>query len=436
VNHKLVAIPALALGLLGASVPAFATTPSIPVSVPSGYSVSMFAQNGSATKPDDITKLGDHIFIGYQNGVGSDGKPSSTGATTSTIIEYDLSGNQINSWNLPGKVDGLTADPANNRLLATANEDGNSTFYVIYPDTNQVKHYTYNPAPDAPAAKGTMATGGGTDAITIQNGNIYISASNPSDVSKAALFQATLDDSTNSVKLQTLFTNNATATDAVTGQSDTLGLTDNDSNTVVPAESPKFAGDFMLDGQADKQLIFANNLGASNQSLTRLSIDAPVDDTAWATSQSGTLLVSDTNSNRVYEIKGSFTKGQAFVASTDANKIGTLDLATGHIQDFASGLSAPHGLLFIPDAPVTTINNGNTNNNGTSATTQPSTTTNTSTTAQQVSNTNVPKTTGTVVANATSPVTGVPFATTLWEALSFLAVGIGTLVFKSRKTTK
>jgi hypothetical protein len=29
----------------------------------------------SATNPDDITKLADHIFVGFQNGVGSDGTP-------------------------------------------------------------------------------------------------------------------------------------------------------------------------------------------------------------------------------------------------------------------------------------------------------------------------------------------------------------------------
>jgi hypothetical protein len=416
VKKKFVTIPALSIGLLAMSVPAFAATPSNTVTVPSGYSVSMFGQGGTATNPDDITRLGDHIFVGYQNGVGSDGKASPTGNTTSTVIEYDLSGNKINSWSVKGKVDGLTEDQSKNRLLATANEDGNSTFYVIYPDASQVKHYTFDPAPDSPTAKGTIATGGGTDAITIQNGNIYISASNSSKESKAALFQATLDDNTNTVKLQTVFNTNATAKDAVTGKSVTLGLTDADSNKTVPAESPKFAGEFMLDGQADKQLIFANNIGTSSQSLTRLSIDSPVDDTAWATSKSGTLLVTDTNSNRVYAIKGNFTKGKAFVASTDANKIGTLDLATGHIQDFASGLNAPHGLLFIPDTP--------------SVPSQASTT-KTPTTAQPAS-----KTTGTVVKNATSPVTGVSFTATLWEAASLIILGIGTLLFKSHKITK
>lgn len=405
------------------SIPAFAATPSTSVSVPNGYSVSTFTQGGTATNPDDITRLGDHIFIGYQDGVGSDGKASSSGVTTSTIVEYSLSGNKMGSWTFTGKCDGLTADPNNNRLLATANEDGHSTFYAIYPNTNQVKNYKYSPAPDSPTATGTTATGGGTDAISIQNGNIYISASNSSGVSKAALFQATLNDSTNTVQLKTVMTNNAAAADAVTGKPVTLSLTDNDSNTIVPAESPKFAGDFMLDGQADKQLIFSTNIGAQNPSLTRLSIDAPVDDTAWATSQSGTLLVSATSANTVYAIKGKFTKGQAFVSTTDTNNIGTLDLTTGHIQAFAGGIKAPHGLLFIPDTSATSAvsSNSGTKTNATASTGN----------AQAV-----PKTTGKVVGNATSPVTGVSFATTLWEAISLLAIGLFTLLFKSRKMTK
>src|ERR1700726_2902435 len=160
------AIPALSLGLLAMSVPAFAATPSNTVTVPHGYSVSAFGKGGTSTNPDDIARLGNYVYIAYSNGVDSTGKPSPKGITSSTIVEYDLSGNKINSWDVTGKCDGLAADPANNRILASMNEDGNSSFYVINPGANQAKHYTYSTAP-----------AGGTDAITVQYGNIYISSS-------------------------------------------------------------------------------------------------------------------------------------------------------------------------------------------------------------------------------------------------------------------
>ena len=48
-----------------------------------------------------------------------------------------------------GKVDGLTADPPNRRLIATVNEDLNSSLYVLQPDlpTPQIQHYAYDPSP-------------------------------------------------------------------------------------------------------------------------------------------------------------------------------------------------------------------------------------------------------------------------------------------------
>ena len=51
-----------------------------------------------------------------------------------------------------------------------------------------------------------------------------------------------------------------------------------------------FAGDFMLNSQGDKELIFS---GASGQNLQVLKISNSVDDTAWATSATGSLYTTD-----------------------------------------------------------------------------------------------------------------------------------------------
>jgi hypothetical protein len=63
--------------------------------------------------------------------------------TSSTIQEYRLNGRAGNSWQIPGKIDGLTADNAKHRLLMTANEDGNSyisTFAIV--EERALKTYT------------------------------------------------------------------------------------------------------------------------------------------------------------------------------------------------------------------------------------------------------------------------------------------------------
>ncbi|MBV9662212.1 MAG: hypothetical protein JO337_13750, partial [Acidimicrobiales bacterium] len=75
------------------------------------------------TKPDDITRLANRLFVAFQNGVGSAGDRSSSGNTASTVVEFTLEGRAIHQWDLTGKVDGLTADPRSRTVAATVNED-------------------------------------------------------------------------------------------------------------------------------------------------------------------------------------------------------------------------------------------------------------------------------------------------------------------------
>ena len=119
---------ASSIGLLAAA-PASAAAPT----VPSGFSITMFAAAPSGSSiPDDITRLDGHLFVGYQNGVGPNGEPGPSG-TSSTLVQYNDDGTIANQWQLTGKIDGLGADAANHRVLATVNEDSNSSLYTITP---------------------------------------------------------------------------------------------------------------------------------------------------------------------------------------------------------------------------------------------------------------------------------------------------------------
>ena len=114
--------------------------------------------------PDDITLLGNDIFVGFQNGVGPQGQASSDGNLDSTVVELKLNGDPIAQWDVQGKTDGVTADQQTGNVIATVNEDANSSLYTIDPDAPagaQVTHYNYNePLPHM----------GGTDAISIDRG--------------------------------------------------------------------------------------------------------------------------------------------------------------------------------------------------------------------------------------------------------------------------
>ncbi|OOP64546.1 hypothetical protein BMF89_03785 [Arthrobacter sp. SRS-W-1-2016] len=308
----------------------------------SPYTVKSFAAVGSESKPDDITRLGNNIYVAFQNGVGPMGEPSTSGATASTIQQYSLDGTPGASWTITGKIDGLHADEAGQRLLVTTNEDGNSAFHTVTPSggAGAVKDFAYT----------GLTHGGGTDTATIYQGKIFITASNPSDTTGPAVYQATLSGST--AALAPVFTDNATATVANAGSTGTtaLALTDPDSATVVPADSPRFKNQFALASQGDQQLIFADRAGTPQQSLQVLNLSQQVDDTAFATTSRQTLWITDPDHNTVLSVTGPFGAGQALSTVTpDAapDYLAALDLSTGSLTP-VPGLSSihPKGLLF------------------------------------------------------------------------------------------
>jgi hypothetical protein len=311
--------------------------------------------NSSLSKPDDITAMSGSIFVAWQNGVGPMGEPAANGNTQSTVVEYSRSGRTLNSWSLTGRVDGMGADAAHDRIIATVNEDGNTSLYTIAPERRgaaQLTHYTYSPNPPA--------HGGGTDAVHTYRGQIFITASSPSDPTKPAVYRATLSGTT--ATLSPVFFDDSTATVANTdspqyGQQVTLALTDPDSNTVVPGSSPRFGRDFMLDAQGDLQQVYARNAGTSAQHLFVLNLSQSVDDTAWATASRGTLYITD-GSAKVYALSGGFKVGTAYSAVTPGNAnnappnpgpnyLATLNLNTGALTPVASFTAPAKGLVFV-----------------------------------------------------------------------------------------
>ncbi len=320
--------------------------------------------------PDDITYLGGHVFVGFQNGVGPQGEPSPTGDKDSTVVEFDQSGHVMAQWDLAGKCDGLTADPASDRVIATVNEDANSSIYLIDPvaGTAAVKYRYNEPLPSH----------GGTDAIEVYDGMILVSASAPGTTGAAAprptypaVYRVAFDNATHVATVQPLFYDEAHATVANTnssekGKSEALALTDPDSNEDVPAYAARFAGDFMLTSQGDKEQIFVANAASAQPALSVLKLSDSVDDTAWPSDATGALYATDNGAGTVNKITGPFTKGTVLVAVTPcdangapstcpgpgfaANYLGELDPDTGVITrvDVKGPSAAVQGMLFVP----------------------------------------------------------------------------------------
>ncbi len=316
------------------------------------------------TGPDDLTALNGDLFVAFQNGVPSTGG-AATGPSQSTIVEFTPGGVVKNRWQLSGKCDGLTADPAGHRLIATVNEDGNSSLFTIPAGGGPAVHYTYDANP--------LPHGGGTDSITVYKGGIYLTASAPA-AGGPALYRVTFSDGTAHLAAAPFFdSSSATVANTGGGGPVNLALTDPDSSTTVPSASPRFAGDYELTSQGDQQMIFASRLDTDRQKLQVLNISQSVDDTAFASSSSGTLYATDSPHDSVVAVTGPLQRGTAYTAATPANAnsaptnpgpnfLASIDLGTGAVSPVTTqGVPLePKGLIFVPtgsgDHPD---NNGN-----------------------------------------------------------------------------
>jgi hypothetical protein len=316
--------------------------------------------------PDDITRLGQDVFVTFQNGVGPQGEASPDGNLDSTIAEFTLAGHEVAQWDLRGKCDGLTADPLTGEVIATVNEDAHSSLYAIAPEAGSVTRYAYSePLPH----------NGGTDAISVYQGQLLISASAPGTTGAAApnakypaVYAVTLSAAGETARVRPLYYDEAPAfqaNGAAAGKTVKLALTDPDSSEVVPWAAPRFGGDFMLASQGDQELIFDHFTGW-RQSLTALHLPAAVDDSAWATSRHGALYVTDGTADTVDVVSGKFAAGTMYASVTPcdasdapatcpapgfpANYLATTNMSTGALTPVP--LTGPAlrtgGMIFVP----------------------------------------------------------------------------------------
>jgi len=305
-----------------------------------GYTVTVFAQGTSSyLNPDSIDVTDSFVFVGYQNITAKDG----TDGKSSTIVQYTLDGQVVQTFSVLGHCDGLRFNPDTGLLWATSNEDGNPRIVTIDPESGQITPYTFPTPPH----------GGGYDDVIFLKDNAFIAASNPTLNSAGVNVFPALDEITlanGEVQLTPVLQGNATATDEVTGMPVTLNLTDPDSLSVDKH------GNLVLDSQGDGELITLHKPGTANQQVTRLSLSDQVDDSFWIPpSGKGALLVVDSPNNTIYKVThdGGFKVGTIFTEAPSDSSIpglvGTVDPNSGQITPIITGLGSPTGLNFLPE---------------------------------------------------------------------------------------
>ena len=334
-----------------------------------GATMSHPGPNGpeAISLPDDITYLGGHIFVGFQNGVGPQGQASTTGNKDSTIVEFNLEGKNVKQWDVVGKCDGLTADPER-----TGDRDGQ-------------RGREFEPLPDRPERErgplplqrppGFPRWDGRDRDLPRDDPDQRLRSRHDRRGRPAADLPGRLPgrarSATDVATVHALFYDEDSATvanrdSAQFGQSVSLALTDPDSNEDVPYYARRFAGDFMLTSQGDMQQIFVHDAGTPRQRLSVLNLSDSVDDTAWPSDRHGAIFTTDNSNDTINEIRGPFDPGQVFVADTpcDANDapsmcpgpgfppnfLGELDPYTGAITqvNVQGPTFEPQGMLFLP----------------------------------------------------------------------------------------
>jgi hypothetical protein len=308
--------------------------------------IQTFDQSAGDTAPDSVTIAGNYLFVAYANGVASDG----TGAGTSEIVQYDLLGHIVHTYDLKGAVDGLKYDPAKEKLWALQNQDGNSTLTIIDPETYHVsKPRVYD---DTSATRGY-------DDVVFQNGQTFLSYTNP--VNKGDAVIVSLEGGnhpTGELETNPILKLGATGTNTVTHAADQIvPLTDPDSLKAAPN------GDLLLSSGADGTIVDVHHAGKADQSVSFTQVSdgkggfaTGLDDVIKTNASSGTFYLTDTSGNSVESFHVTGLNANDYYASVSSlGGFGSVDPTTGKFTLLVAAPGA-HGIAFTADETALSAN--------------------------------------------------------------------------------
>ena len=306
-----------------------------------GYQVSLFASaTSSYANPDSLVVDNGSVFIDYQNTTAKD----CTDNNSSTVVQYSMDGKVKRTFSVPGHSDGMRVDPSTHLLWATSCEDGNPKLVTIDPSSGTITPYTIPATPH----------GGGYDDLAFLNGATFIAASNPNlDKNGNNVFPAIDKVTLNGSKavFTPVLMGNATAIDTSTAGANakvTLNEVDPDSMTIDSK------GNLVLINQGGNEIVTISNPGTSQQKVTRVPVGTQLDDTVWATSAHGRLLIADGGSGNTYWVSTQFIPGSMYTETPSdsgvAGLVGVVDPGTGIVTGIITGFASPTGMIFVPTA--------------------------------------------------------------------------------------
>jgi hypothetical protein len=316
-------------------------------------SSSVFATGGpvGGTGPDSVTIGDGSVWIEYGNGADSTGASGS-----STIVQYSPGGAVQHTYSIPGLVDGLKFNPVTGKVWALQNNDGNATLSIIDPTTHAVSGPLSYAAP--PYAYGPSGGNGrGYDDVAFLGGKVYLSYTNPANPTDPVLQILNNGNSP---------TGTLTTTNILTVSQTGISVPDIDSLKSTPN------GELVLTSEGDGPgtpnpigtFTLISNPGTMNQTVTNVPVTdasgAPsegMDDVLFPGVTQGTLFVTDTKTDKVYDVRLTGLDPNAPIIAFNGGSIGgfnevaVVNPLTGVVETpILTGLSSPHGMDFIPFA--------------------------------------------------------------------------------------
>jgi predicted secreted protein len=295
--------------------------------------------------PDSITTANGTFFIEYGNGANSTGAGGS-----STIVQYDKTGNIEHTYTIAGSVDGLKYNPTTGQIWALQNQDGNSTISLIDPVTHIVT---------GPLSVANPSATNGFDDVVFKGDKVFLSYTNPNGTGDPVLVQLLNGDHpSGSLLTSTILADGATGFDTVTGKIEAIPLSDPDSMKLASN------GDLILTSGADATIVDVHNAGTASQSVSFTKIKktnnvaaSGLDDVIKPSATAGTFYLTDTASNKVYSFHATGLNVNDYYVSLGSQKaFGQVDPTTGVFTPLVTEANAgdlkfasPHGIVFVPD---------------------------------------------------------------------------------------
>jgi len=318
---------ALALGLAGTG---SAAQPS--------YSISVFATGAavSASTPTGMTYDGTYIWTSYANTAAVNGSSGS-----STIVEYDTSGNVLNTYVVAGYVEGLRWDSSSGVVWAMQNPGGSPTVTTIKPGSGIVA--------GAPIPFAVEAATRGYANVDFSGSDIYLSYANPVNPTDPTIQQ--ILSAKSPLKVGTILEMNATGTNIATGATNQPTL-QNDPHAL---RNTPTKNQIVMSSASDGQLIFVSNVGSETQSVSFLNVVNAIganvyglNDLLYNNATSGTFFVADVGGNEIIAITASgLTKNTLYATIASLTAFAQVNPTDGTVLPIIANLVKPTGMIFV-----------------------------------------------------------------------------------------